>query len=100
MIGINWNSKNKKYMELKKLSTIEKALNANNLKSAGMSVKDISTILGKSKSRIYEYLKSITKKEIDGKVWSSEIDQWVTKQEYENYLEMMIDDYNNSDKYR
>ena len=44
--------------------------------------------------------KNITKKEIDGMIWSSEIDQWVTKQEYENYLEMMIDDYNNSDKYR
>ena len=27
-------------------------------------------------------------------------DEWVTKQEYEDYLEMMIDDYNNSDKYR
>ncbi len=93
--GVNWNSKNKKYMELKKLSTIEKAFNANNLKNAGMSIKDISTILGKSKSRIYEYLKNISKKEIDGMVWSSELDQWVTKEEY--ITEQLIDDYINSD---
>ncbi len=70
--GVNWDSKNKKYVGLKKLSTKEKAENANILKNAGMSVKDISMILGKSKSRIYEYL-TIAK------------------------LEQMVDDYINSD---
>ena len=70
--GVNWDSKNKKHVGLKKLSTKEKAENANILKNAGMSVKDISMILGKSKSRIYEYL-TIAK------------------------LEQMVDDYINSD---
>ena len=78
--GVNWDSKNQEYVGLKNLSTIDKAFKAQELKSNGMPVKEIAKALGKSKSRIYEYLKKVNNQMTE--------------------LEIMADDYINSDKYR
>ena len=81
--GVNWDSKKQEYVGLKNLSTIDKAFKAQELKSNGMPVKEIAKALGKSKSRIYEYIKK-----------ANIINTQMTE------LEIMADDYFNSDKYR
>tara|TARA_Y100000401_G_C8193197_1_gene159779 strand:+ start:143 stop:307 length:165 start_codon:yes stop_codon:yes gene_type:complete len=54
---MNWNSKTKKWTQLKSWSVIKLATVANKLRSKRMSVKNIAEVLGKSESRIREYLK-------------------------------------------
>ena len=78
--GVNWDSTKQEYVGLKNLSTIDKAFKAQELKSNGMPVKEIAKALGRSKSRIYEYLKKATNQMTE--------------------MEIMADDYFNSDKYR
>ena len=57
MIGKNWNSKTGKFSEIKGAKAISKASKAQQLKSEGISIKEIASKLGMSISRIYEYLK-------------------------------------------
>jgi len=57
MPGKNWNSKKKTYTDLKGEDTNLKASKARKLKKNGVSVKEISEIIGVSSSRIYEYLR-------------------------------------------
>tara|TARA_X000001382_G_C3135553_1_gene167833 strand:- start:22 stop:192 length:171 start_codon:yes stop_codon:yes gene_type:complete len=53
---MNWNSKTKDWTEIRNLSLVELANKAKKLKENGMSVKSIAKVLGKSESRIREYL--------------------------------------------
>jgi|TARA_X000001382_G_scaffold112848_1_gene90291 predicted transcriptional regulator len=53
---MNWNSKTKDWTELKSLSVIKLATIARKLREKRMSVKNIAEVLGKSESRIREYL--------------------------------------------
>ena len=57
MIGKNWNSKSGTYSNIKGAEILNKSKRAQELKSKGISVVQIATELGLSKSRIYEYLK-------------------------------------------
>lgn len=57
MRGKNWNSKTGEYSELVNCETVNKAKNAQELRSKGHSVADIAKKLGLSTSRIYEYLR-------------------------------------------
>ena len=55
---MNWNSKTKQWTELKSLSVIKLATIAQKLRNKRMSIKNIAEVLGKSESRIREYLKN------------------------------------------
>tara|TARA_R110000823_G_scaffold150192_1_gene281046 strand:- start:158 stop:325 length:168 start_codon:yes stop_codon:yes gene_type:complete len=55
---MNWNSKTNQWTELKSLSIIKLATIAKKLRYKRMTIKNIAEVLGKSESRIREYLKS------------------------------------------
>jgi predicted transcriptional regulator len=57
MTGKNWNSKTQKWTSIKRSETQEKAQKAFDLRSRGLSVKEIADALNLSKSRVYEYLR-------------------------------------------
>ena len=57
MTGKNWNSKSGTYSNIQGAEILNKSNRAQELKSKGISVVQIATELGLSKSRIYEYLR-------------------------------------------
>jgi DNA invertase Pin-like site-specific DNA recombinase len=57
MTGKNWNSKTQEWTSIKGPEAQEKAQKAFDLRSQGLSVKEIAKALNLSKSRVYEYLR-------------------------------------------
>jgi predicted transcriptional regulator len=55
---MNWNSKTQQWTDLKSVTVIKMATIARKLKAKRMSIKNIAEVLGRSESRIREYLKT------------------------------------------
>ena len=56
-MGKNWNSNHSKWTNIVSDEANELAKEAKRLKNSGLSVKDSANRLGRSKSRVYEYLR-------------------------------------------
>jgi|TARA_R110000803_G_scaffold29490_1_gene67205 DNA-binding CsgD family transcriptional regulator len=53
----NWDSENKKYTNIIKVDTKDRAEEAIKLRAEGMTVREIAYKMGLSISRIYQYLR-------------------------------------------